>query len=201
MYDERVSEADTSAARDARIQAITRPAKGLLISYAIRSLAGLFLAPLIFVPLFFKYHTLRYKIDEEGISASWGILFRREIYLTYKRIQDIHVNRDIIERWLGLAKVELQTASGSSAAELALEGMTDYEAVRDYLYSRMRGHGRAQAVAPGEGTSRDPAAAGQAEVLGLLRDIRGELEATRALLESGERGVDSGATSAGDTDA
>jgi putative membrane protein len=44
----------------------------------------------------------------------WGILFRREISLTYARIQDIQLSSNLVERWLGLAKIQLQTASGSS---------------------------------------------------------------------------------------
>ena len=50
--------------------------------------------------------------DEEGISVRWGILFRREINLTYARIQDIHLRSNFIERWLNLARIEVQTASG-----------------------------------------------------------------------------------------
>ena len=171
---------EETRARDARIQAIARPSKALLTAYALYSLAGLFMAPVILVPLYFKYHTLRYRIDEEGISASWGILFKREIHLTYKRIQDIHVNRNIVERWLGIGRVELQTASGSSSAELTLEGMTDFEGVRDYLYGRMRGHDHAAAAEPASGAQDS----GQDQVLALLREIRNELEATRAALEA-----------------
>jgi membrane protein YdbS with pleckstrin-like domain len=124
---------------DAEIFAIERPHPNLLWMYALASLATLIAAPIVFVPLFFKYHTLRYKFDQEGVSVRWGILFRREIYLTYKRIQDIHVKRNIIERWLGIGTVEIQTAAGSSSAEMSLEGMEYYAAVRDYLYRRMRG--------------------------------------------------------------
>lgn len=173
---------------DARILAIQRPSRNLLTLYLLQSLAALFLAPVVFVPFFFKYHTLRYKIDEEGIGASWGILFRREINLTYKRIQDIHVKRNIIERWLGIATVEIQTASGSSSAELALEGMEDYEAVRDFLYSRMRGHaGSAAAASAPQGAAHVPGAAADAsEVVALLGEIRTELAAARRALE--ERG-------------
>jgi putative membrane protein len=165
---------------DAKILAIERPHKNLLALYFLQSLAAVFLAPIVFVPFFFKYHTLRYKIDEEGIGASWGILFRREIHLTYKRIQDIHVKRNIIERWLGIATVEIQTASGSSSAELSLEGMEDYEAVRDFLYSRMRGHAGAKAPAA---ESAPEGQADRSDVVALLLEIRDELAATRRSLE------------------
>jgi uncharacterized membrane protein YdbT with pleckstrin-like domain len=176
----------SDAAAQQRILEFERPAPALLVLYGIRSLAGLFLAPFIFIPFFFRYHTLRYRFDEEGVSASWGILFRREIHLTYKRIQDIHVKRNIIERWLGIGSVEVQTASGASSAELTIEGMLEFEAVRDFLYRRMRGHDakRTQGAAGAAAVSAADDA-GESEALALLRGIREELEATRKALESG----------------
>jgi putative membrane protein len=96
-------------------------------------------------------------------------LFRRETYLTYKRIQDIHLTRNIIQRWMGLATVSVQTASGSSSAEMSIEGLLQAEPLRDFLYAKMRGaKGEHDAVTPTEqhdGSDRD-------EALGLLHDIR-----------------------------
>lgn len=169
---------------DAHIYAITRPHRNLLWLYGIQSLAGLFVAPVIFIPLFFKFYTLRYKLDDEGISASWGILFRREIHLTYKRIQDIHVKRNFIERWLGIATVEVQTASGSSSAELSLEGMEQFEAVRDFLYRRMRGHvvESAGTETSGVGGARADSADTR-ELVALLDAMRADLDGARRALE------------------
>jgi len=170
---------------DRAVLAIARPHPNLLWLYGLQSLAGLFVAPLIFVPFYFRYHTLRYRFDEEGIGASWGILFRREIRLTYRRIQDIHVKRNLIERWLGIATVEVQTASGSSSAELAFEGMERFEEVRDFLYRRMRGHEIAGEPAAREAAAPVVAGAGD-DVLGLLASIESELRAARLALERRE---------------
>jgi uncharacterized membrane protein YdbT with pleckstrin-like domain len=164
---------------DAALLAITRPHRNLLVQYSIRSLAGLIFAPIVWVPLYFKYHTLRYSIRDDGISASWGILFKREVHLSYKRIQDIHVSRSIVERYLGLGTVELQTAAGSASAELALEGMEHFEALREFLYRRMRGH-----EGGGAAKAAQVAEARGDEVVELLRSIRADLDATRAALES-----------------
>src|SRR5688572_31814431 len=90
--------------------------------------------------LYFRYHTLQYRFDEEGIHMKVGILFRQEINLTYARIQDIHLKSNFIQRWLGLANVEIQTASGSATAEVVIEGFKEYELIRDFLYTRMRGY-------------------------------------------------------------
>jgi putative membrane protein len=112
-----------------------------------------------------KYHTLRYRFDDKGVSMSWGVLFRREIYLTYRRIQDIHVTRNLLHRWLGLATISVQTASGSAGAEMNIEGILQAEALRDYLYAQMRGaRGEAEPDASRQGSDD--------EALQLLRDIR-----------------------------
>jgi len=173
---------------EASIRNITRPHKNLLTLYLLQALATLIAFPVVFLPLFFKYHTLRYTFDDEGISAAWGILFKREIFLTYRRIQDIHVTRNIIERWLGIGKVEIQTASGSSSAELTLEGMEHYAPVRDFLYGKMRGT-RVASMADGSSAAPVDAAAGgdAAEAIALLRGIREDLEAVRRAIEAGRR--------------
>jgi putative membrane protein len=162
---------------DARILALTRPDPNLLWLYALTSLLALVFAPIVFVPLYFKYHTLRYKLDAEGVSASWGILFRREVHLTYKRIQDIHVTRNFVERWLGIGTVEVQTASGSTSSELAFEGMRDFDLLREVLYRRMRGHEVARATPAAAATA-------DADVVAILRAIQADLEATRRAVES-----------------
>lgn len=69
----------------------------------------------------------------------WGVLFKHEVYLTYRRIQDIQLTRNLLQRWMGLAKISLQTASGSSGAEMSIEGVLQADELRDFLYSRMRG--------------------------------------------------------------
>ncbi len=125
--------------RDFDPSGITRPDKTLLRYYLlVAALSGPFF-PFVILPLFFKYETLRYKFDESGISMSWGILFRREIYLTYRRIQDIHLTRGLLQRWFGLATVSIQTASGSAGPEMSIEGILEADQLRDYLYRQMRG--------------------------------------------------------------
>jgi len=135
--------------------------------------------------LFFRYHTLRYRFDAEGIHMKVGILFRREINLTYARIQDIHLKSGLLQRWLGLANVEVQTASGSASAEVVIEGFKEFEAIRDFLYTRMRGYRAKKAAAP----APSRAAEQTAEVVPLLLGIRDELRRTRELLESRKSNV------------
>lgn len=137
--------------------------------------------------LYFRYHTLRYRFDAEGIHMKVGILFRREVNLTYARIQDIHLRSGFIQRWLGLANLEIQTASGSASAELVIEGFKEYEVIRDFLYTRMRGYQTRNVPSRTAGAPpcSTTVASENAEVVSLLLGIRDELRRTRELLEAG----------------
>jgi len=147
---------------------ITRPAPALMTYYVLCSALTVVLFPIMVIAFGIRYRTLRYAFDDEGVSMSWGMLFKREVYLTYRRIQDIHVTRNVFHRWLGLSDVAIQTASGSSGAEMTIVGLLEGEQLRDYLYSRMRG-------ARGHDDEGSDTVDHADEALVLLREIRDAL--------------------------
>ena len=155
------------------IFAIDRPHEKLLKYYVFKALTTLPAFPVTLLILYFRYHSMRYRFDAEGISMRWGILFRHEIVLNYARIQDVHLESNVVERWLGLARIAIQTASGSGGAEMTIEGLLQFEAVRDFLYSRMRGSVNAEHKP--DTSSQDPLA-------GVLREIAAELRGIRLAL-------------------
>ena len=171
------------------IASLERPCPALWKYYVLTAVLS---GPAIVITLpylYFRYHTLRYRFDEEGIHMRVGILFRREVNLTYARIQDIHLRSNFVQRWLGLANVQIQTASGSAGAELIIEGFKEFEVIRDFLYTRMRGYQTqhqyptirqtsASAASPAPLTNDNP------EMVSLLLSIRDELRRTREALES-----------------
>lgn len=118
---------------------IERPDPTLWTYYIILSVLTVVFLPITLVGLYLRYSTLRYRFDDEGIAMSVGFLFKREVHLTYRRIQDIHVTRGFIQRYLGLATISLQTAAGSASAEMQIEGVLQADQLRDWLYARMRG--------------------------------------------------------------
>jgi putative membrane protein len=110
------------------------------------------------------------------VAVSHGLIWRQETYLTYARVQDIHVRRNVFERWLGLGTVEIQTAAGSSSAEAEIVGVKEYDAIRNFLYARMRGHRL--------GLKLEEQPAGEQDVREVLAGIRDELRAIRTMLEA-----------------
>jgi putative membrane protein len=167
-----------------QVLAIERPDRRLLTYYII---LGCVVPPfsLVALPvLFFRYETMRYKFDAEGISMSYGILFRRQVNLTYARIQDIHLTSGIIQRWLGLADIHIQTASGSARAEMKIEGILQFEELRDFLYTKMRGyrdphhlHAAAETALASSGAGPDT------ELVAVLREITSEVRLARQAIE------------------
>jgi putative membrane protein len=147
--------------------------------YLLKAIAANVAFLFVFPYLYFRYHTMRYRFDIDGIHMKWGIIFRREVLLNYSRIQDIHLRSNLIERWLGLARIEIQTASGSASANMTLEGMEDPEGMRDFLYSRMRGT-QNENQEEKAASAADPLAAVLHEVAGELREIRALVEGSRA---------------------
>lgn len=122
-----------------KICRITRPEPVLLTLYILRSLCSLVFFPLVLPPLLFRYYTLHYRFDGESVRKSYGLIFKHEDLVQYARIQDLHMSRGLLERWLGLGTIQVQTASGSMAPEVTIEGLTNFEEVRDFLYAQMRG--------------------------------------------------------------
>ena len=175
---------------DAEILAIQRPDPKLWKYYLIQCLAFPPAFPFVVLPTWFKYQTLRYTFTEEGISMRWGILFRRETIIQYARIQDIHLRSNVVERWLGLARILVQTASGNASAEMTLEGLPQYEAIRDFLYARMRGV-KGPKVAVNASAVTSQSAAGDHDVARILQEAVEEIRQLRLAVEqrqSSERG-------------
>ncbi len=176
----------------ARVQAITTPDPQLWTLYLIYCVLSTVALPFAILPYYFKYKTLRYRFDDDGVSVSYGLIWRRETYLTYARIQDIHVTRNIFERWLGIGTVKIQTASGSAAATESIVGLTAFQEVRNYLYAHMRGHYRTPqpgAAIAGVTPARALSAGADTEAVEALTGIRDELRAVRVLLASQQQGT------------
>src|SRR3954471_13875797 len=155
----------TDPADDRRIQAIERPDSALWKYYLLLALVFPPAFPFVILPMYFRYHTMRYRFSDDGISMSWGILFRREIIVNYARIQDIHLKSNVVERWLGLARILVQTASGSQSAEMTIEGIKEFEPLRDFLYSRMRGVKDGHAPAAQAATAAETASAASSDAV------------------------------------
>jgi uncharacterized protein len=169
-----------------KIQQIDRPHPKQLKLYMITAFIatvvsfGIGFLPVLLAlaPTLIRYYTMRYRFDEKGVGVSWGYFFRHESYITYGKIQDIHLTRGLLERWLDLGRVDVQTASGSGGAELTFIGLSEFNEVRDFLYNRM-GRGMLSDDQETAGAPGSPD-----ETMDLLRSIRDEVVSLKTQLVS-----------------
>jgi len=186
--------ADTTAGFGGEV----RPHPDLLRCWAILALPSNIVFPIVMLAAWLRYRSIRYRFDDDGVSMASGILHRREVYLAYRRIQDIQVSRNVVERWFGLATLALQTASGSADAEMRIVGIKQPDRLRDHLYARMRGarDEGAEATESRDGGEEGSHARAEAQaepadetlaVLEEIRDLLRERIATTAPAEDGAR--------------
>jgi len=161
---------------------ITRPDERLMKYYVIVSLLTLIAFPVTLTALWIHYRTMRYRFDDEGVWRAQGLLWRREVNVAYRRIQDIHLTSGLLQRWMGLATVSIQTAAGSVNPEVTIDGVLEAEALRDFLYTKMRGvRDPAHGATPHAAAALESASA-QADALALLTEIRDGLRRLEARL-------------------
>ena len=60
------------------------------------------------------YRRFEYELTEDTLDISSGVISRREREIPYRRIQNVDVSRNVVQRALGIAAVNLETAGGSS---------------------------------------------------------------------------------------
>jgi membrane protein YdbS with pleckstrin-like domain len=84
-----------------------------------------------------RYAAWRYRLAADALRLDRGVMFRTESVVPYTRIQHVDTEQGPIERLLGLSRVIVHTASGTSST-LTIPGLTpaDAEALREQLATR-----------------------------------------------------------------
>jgi membrane protein YdbS with pleckstrin-like domain len=113
------------------------------------SAVGVFVAsiPLTYFLQRLNYEMRWYIVTDRSLRIRSGVLWLREITMTFANIQGIRVNANPIERLLGLANVEVQSAGGGGSHEngtpssghvAIFEGVDNAVVIRDLIVERLR---------------------------------------------------------------
>lgn len=86
-----------------------------------------------------KYITLRYRFSESELIVKEGVFHRNERHIPYHHIQNIDTRRNLLHRLLGVADVQVQTASGTKPeAELRVLSTEAVEIMRQHVFEYKR---------------------------------------------------------------
>ena len=122
--------------------------------------------------------SISYLFAEGEILAERGVWWKHKSAVPYNRVTNIDIVQGPISRRFGLGKVRVQTAGysatgGGRVAEASILGVKNFEEIRDFIMSLVRGlrpvavEAGVEAVAPEEATR---------QMLAELRKIREILE-------------------------
>lgn len=124
-----------------------------------------------------RYLTLRYRFQERELVLRSGILTRKERHVPFERIQNIDLEQNVFHRLFGVAKVRIETASGSDAeAQLNVLSLDHVAEIRRRVFGDPR-------------LSHTPTATGPPVDRGDDREDGRSLEAGAEAAESAEREV------------
>lgn len=128
-----------------------------------------------------NYEMRWYIVTDRSLRIRDGVVWLREMTMTFANIQGIRVNANPIERLLGLANVEVRSAGGggsdahgrpSSGHVGKFEGVDNAEEIRDLLVERLRVY-RDSGLGETTEEAREPLALSAArEVLQETRTLR-----------------------------
>jgi membrane protein YdbS with pleckstrin-like domain len=115
--------------------------------------AGALVALLFSMPVTYFLQRLNYEmrwyiVTDRSLRIRSGVVWLQEMTMTFANIQEIRVNANPIERMLGLANVEVQSAGGggshdahgmpSSGHVAKFEGVDNAASIRDLIVERLR---------------------------------------------------------------
>lgn len=80
-----------------------------------------------------RYRSWSYREREDDLIVSRGLLVRRLSVVPYGRMQFLDVTAGPLDRWFGLATVQLHTAAATSDAQIPGLELAEAERLRDRL--------------------------------------------------------------------
>ncbi len=104
------------------------------VAVTIGVLAGLLIVTaLIWVGLRGRYRSWSYREREDDLIVARGLMVRRLSVVPYGRMQFLDVTAGPIDRWFGLATVQLHTAAATTDAYIPGLALPEAQRLRDRL--------------------------------------------------------------------
>jgi uncharacterized membrane protein YdbT with pleckstrin-like domain len=134
--------------------------------------------PLFFgqIPVFKRY---QYDLLDDEIVVYSGWLVEKVRHVPYRMVTNIEVKRGLLDRWLGIGTLNVETAGNSDPskqAEARLQGLQDVHAVYEEVAACLRAYDEAQQHPTWDRTRRPAGEAvdGEEDVLqAILAELKG----------------------------
>jgi len=128
------------------------------------------------------YRSLSYEIQDDEVIVRVGIWTQSVKHVPYRTVTNLTVKRDILDRWLGIGTLNIQTAgmSGATGAEESLVGLTNVQEVYEIVATELRRF-RGSMAPTAAGVEGEPSVSATDTLSAILSEIR----AIRRAMETG----------------
>ena len=91
-----------------------------------------------YLKYYIKYYY--YSADQDFLTIKKGVFGPREIHVQYRKIQDVYVDQDILDRIMGLYDVHIASATVASGMEAHIDGVNEVVAkgLKDFLLNSIK---------------------------------------------------------------
>jgi len=70
------------------------------------------------------YNHFVFSVEDEGLRIEYGIINKRHVTVPFRQIQNVNITRTLIDRMLGIGKLEIESAGSSHAEKREIIGGT-----------------------------------------------------------------------------
>ena len=78
------------------------------------ALAGYFVV--LGIVTMFVYNNFMYEIDKDGLKIKSGVIFKHQVSLPYEQIQNVNIERTLLDRIFGFSRISIETAGSAIPA-------------------------------------------------------------------------------------
>ena len=119
------------------------------------------------------YRSLAYEVQDDEVIVRAGIWTKSVKHVPYRTVTNLTVKRDILDRWLGIGALNIQTAgmSGTTGAEEKLVGLTNVQEVYEIVVTELRRF-RGSMAPTAAGVEGEPAVASINTLSAILTEVR-----------------------------
>jgi len=103
------------------------------------------------------YYRYFYQVKDDQLLIQKGVFNRSRVKLPFERIQNLHIEQNVLHRMLGVVSLRIESA-GSAGSEVTIDALKrpNAELLRDYIFEYKRSRGN---TAPAEEEQTAPAPA------------------------------------------
>lgn len=86
---------------------------GIFLMPKLFALAMLIYLVSVFIAAYLEYNNFTFEITDDGVFIRNGVLYKAEVSVPYGEIENVNIERTLLDRFLGLSRVSLETAGSA----------------------------------------------------------------------------------------